>query len=106
MEFPLNSPGYRNFILDDSYSLLGIKRIEVVRGGAASLYGEAGFTGVVNLERDYSSAKARLEASLNSRSGEQAGFLFAHDLPLGFKLQALLHYKDEPALPQPKTKEP
>lgn len=101
---PLNSPGYRNFILDDSYSLLGIKRIEVARGGAASLYGEAGFTGVVNLERDYSSAKARLEASLNSRSGEQAGFLFAHDLPLGFKLQALLHYKDEPALPQPRPR--
>jgi len=101
---PLNSPGYRNFILDDSYSLLGIKRIEVARGGAASLYGEVGFTGVVNLERDYSYPKARLEASLNSRSGEQVGFLFAHDLPLGFKLQALLHYKDEPALPQPRPR--
>ncbi len=51
-DFRLNLPLFAGFCDDWAYPLVGISKIEVIRGPGASLYGDSAFTGVVSIERD------------------------------------------------------
>ncbi len=50
--FRLNLPLFEGFCDDWAFPLVGISKIEVIRGPGASLYGDSAFTGVVSIERD------------------------------------------------------
>ncbi len=95
-EVKLNLPGYRNFVLDNSYPLLGVSKIEVVRGGLGSLYGEVGFTGAVSVYRRFFPKKGSLSAAMGTPSYQEfsLGTETPPDYPL--RLKGVLHYSHEP----------
>ncbi|CAM4297676.1 hypothetical protein BIW53_13215 [Pseudoalteromonas byunsanensis] len=60
-----------------------IKRIEVLTGGASSVYGADAVAGVINIitKTDYVGSKLNVSAGISSRSdGEKHGFNFLHGL--------------------------
>lgn len=91
----LNTPGYRNFILDNSFPMLGVSRVEITRGGGASLYGEAGFSGVINIERDFPKKGAKWTLSYGEPEAKKSTLLFSQKISEGLFFQGLWHYQDE-----------
>ncbi len=90
----LSLPGFRNFVADASFPLLGVSRVEIVRGPGASLYGDAAFTGVVNLERKDWPERLRVRSGLGDYDREEGDLAFRlHGKSWG-ELRGLFHYAD------------
>ncbi len=92
--FQLNIPMVNAFISDLSYSLYEVSRIEVFLGPGSSLYGDAAFTGVVNIEREAFPDVVAARAGLGSFGREELDFSFETSSNRG-RLQLLFHYVDQ-----------
>ncbi|MCS7149671.1 MAG: TonB-dependent receptor [Caldimicrobium sp.] len=86
----LDIPAFGNFILDASYPLKDLSKIEVISGPASSIYGTNAFSGLLNVERT-PNATFSLYGTLGTQDKTLGG------ISLNYKdLYGLIHYADLP----------
>jgi len=69
--------------------------VEIVRGGAASLYGESAFTGVVSVERNSDFASAITQVGVGTYSSYEASLATKLPFTNNLNFSGLFHYKDD-----------
>ncbi|MBI5894195.1 MAG: TonB-dependent receptor [Deltaproteobacteria bacterium] len=76
----LNDPMFENIMPENSISLASIKRIEVMRGPGASLYGNASLLGIINIITLDEKAQSKVSAGIGNF--EQKTFDLVYNKPL------------------------
>lgn len=83
----LNDPMFENIMPENSISLASIKRIEVMRGPGASLYGNASLLGIINIITLDEKEQSKVSAGIGNF--EQKTFDLVYNKPLSGNRQFL-----------------
>lgn len=85
----LDLPSFGSFILDASYPMKDIKKIEIVYGPSSSIYGTNALSGIIQVERDISPTGGEILLGDNEEKG--VTFSVGSNSTYG-----LIHYRDLP----------